>query len=321
MPDSLNAEILRACVTEKYDCGTVTTCTLVNHSENQTFRLSMASGEQFALRIHRPHYHPRQAIQSELQWMMALRDQGIVTTPRPVCGRDGEFIQSMQDRDAVLTQWEAGTEPVITGNLAEPFRLLGETAARMIQFTRNWQRPQGFTRFTWDFESALGDHDPHWGKWRDGLGVGAGEVDLFARATRLIGQRLLAYGKQKDRFGLAHCDLRLANLLLHEGKVKVLDFDDCGFGWYMYDAATPVSFHEHDRQVPELVDAWKQGFRRVMPITPEDETEIDTFIIFRRLLLVAWVGSHAQTDLAKSLGTQYTQDSLPLCESYLRKFG
>ena len=23
---------------------------------------------------------------------------------------------------------------------------------------------------------------------------------------------------------------------------RAIDFDDCGFGWYMYDAATPVSF-------------------------------------------------------------------------------
>jgi Ser/Thr protein kinase RdoA (MazF antagonist) len=35
--------------------------------------------------------------------------------------------------------------------------------------------------------------------------------------------------------------------------VKVIDFDDCGFGWYMYDAATPVS-SRHEPQVPALIE-------------------------------------------------------------------
>ena len=43
-------------------------------------------------------------------------------------------------------------------------------------------------------------------------------------------------------------------LVTFQGAVKVIDFDDCGFSWYMYDAATPVSFYEHEPQVPELIE-------------------------------------------------------------------
>ena len=42
-------------------------------------------------------------------------------------------------------------------------------------------------------------------------------------------------------------------------QVKVIDFDDCGFGWYMYDAATPVSFYEHEPQVPGLIEVLEDG--------------------------------------------------------------
>ena len=64
------------------------------------------------------------------------------------------------------------------------------------------------------------------------------------------------------KVGPAHCDQRLANLLVHEGELKVIDFDDCGFGWYMYDAATPLSFYEHLPQAPSLIDVWLEGYRR-----------------------------------------------------------
>jgi hypothetical protein len=43
--------------------------------------------------------------------------------------------------------------------------------------------------------------------------------------------------------------------------------------------------------------------------------------MLRRLLLVAWIGSHAETDLARSMGLPYTEGTMGLCEDYLRKFG
>jgi Ser/Thr protein kinase RdoA (MazF antagonist) len=108
--------------------------------------------------------------------------------------------------------------------------------------------------------------------------------------------------------------------LIDGDAVKVIDFDDCGFGWYMYDAATPVSFYEHEPQVPALIDAWKTGYRKAGVLTAEDEAEIPTFIMLRRLLLVAWIGSHAETDLAKSMGLPYTEGTIALCENYLSRF-
>ena len=123
-----------------------------------------------------------------------------------------------------------------------------------------------------------------------------------------------------DRFGLIHSDLRLANLLIDGSTVKVIDFDDCGFSWYMYDAATPVSFHEHQPHAPELIENWKTGYRRVLPLSTADEAEIPTFVMLRRILLVAWVASHIEAEYPKSLGAGFTDGTLPLCEDYLRRF-
>ena len=45
--------------------------------------------------------------------------------------------------------------------------------------------------------------------------------------------------------------------------MRVIDFDDCGFSWFMYDFATTVSFFEDHPQVPDLKDAWVEGYRSV----------------------------------------------------------
>lgn len=295
--------------------------TMINLSENATYRLQSADGRKWALRVHREGYHTKAAIASELAWLMDLRATGVVVTPKPVKGTNGEIIQEVSGRYVVLSDWETGSEPGIGQDLIKPFEVLGEVTARMHGHARQWNRPAFFSRFTWDFETSLGEARPHWGRWRDGMGV-AGEMEkLFARTVDVIGKRLGDYGQGHERFGLIHCDLRLANLLIDEGSVKVIDFDDCGFGWYMYDAATPVSFYEHEPQVPELIEAWITGYRKVLELSKDDESEIPTFVMLRRLLLVAWIGSHSETDLAKSMGLPYSEGTVGLCETYLRKFG
>jgi Ser/Thr protein kinase RdoA (MazF antagonist) len=77
---------------------------------------------------------------------------------------------------------------------------------------------------------------------------------------------------------------------------------------------------EDDPRVPELVDAWVGGYRRVRDLPADHEAEIPTFVMMRRLLLVAWIGSHAGTELAQSMGADYTSASCDLAETYLTRY-
>lgn len=296
---------------------------LVNLSENATYRVDTRDGASYALRVHREGYHSRNAIASELAWIGALRRDGTVVTPEVIAGRDGELIQQasapgIDPRHVVMFRWEAGKEPPET-ELIGPFAVLGRIAAGMHRHTRQWQRPPGFERLTWDFEGAFGPN-AHWGDWREGMALDAARRDLFGRAVGLIDRRLEAFGKGPARFGLVHCDMRLANLLLDGEAVKVIDFDDCGFGWHLYDCATALSFMEERPEVPALIASWVKGYRSLAPLPAEDEAEIPTFLMFRRMLILAWIGSHSDTDLARSLGADYTAKSVPLAEDYLQKF-
>ena len=312
----------------RYDLPAGAAAHLVNVSENATYRIDAPrTDEKWALRVHRDGYHRHAAIASELAWLTALREDGAVLTPTPIAGADGELIQLVTDdalprpRHVVLFAWEEGTEPdARERNLGGRFEVLGETAARMHLHVRDWARPAGFERFTWDHETTLGNR-PHWGSWRNGMGVTPEIEALFARTIDLIRRRLEGFGASPDRFNLIHGDMRLANLLIDGGTTKVIDFDDCGFGWLMYDCATTVSFFEHKAEVPELVAAWLRGYRRVIDLPRADEEEIPTFVMLRRLLLVAWIGSHSETELARSMGGAYTEGSAPLCEAYLSRFG
>ena len=296
---------------------------LLNVSENATFLVSDPEAGPSVLRVHRLGYHTEQEIASELAWMDALRAEAGVRTPRVRPASDGRRVVTVRerggaaDRYCVRFEFLPGTEPGGEPALAAThFAELGEITARMHRHAREWSRPAWFTRFHWDYAAAFGDQ-ARWGRWQDGIGVGPSERRILSRLDEALRARLRAFGTGPDRYGLVHADTRLANLLVHEGSVSVIDFDDSGFSWYLYDLGTSVSFFEHEPGVPALVDAWLEGYRRAGQLSAEDQAEIWTFIMFRRLLLVAWIGSHRAVDIAAELGAGYTQGSCDLAESYL----
>jgi Ser/Thr protein kinase RdoA (MazF antagonist) len=303
-----------------YDLHPDAEITLLNVSENGTFRIDDPVQGRSVLRVHRTGYHAREAVVSELAWITALRSEGVVRTPAFMPSPTGEDVVTVRlpgggERYVVRFEWVDGTEPT-EDRLVQDFEQLGGIAARLHTHSRAWARPAGFTRFVWDFDTSLGERG-HWGRWQDGLAVGAQEEEVLGRCAGLIRRRLSAYGTAPDRFGLVHADMRLANLLVKGDDVTVIDFDDCGLSWFMYDLGSSLSFIEHEPYVPELVDAWVRGYRAQAPLSAEDEAELATFIMLRRLLLVAWIGSHSSTLTAQEMGEEYTATSCRLAEEYL----
>jgi len=300
--------------------------TLLNISENATYAVDdPASGTRSVLRVHRPGYHSIEAIRSELAWIAALQAGHVVDTPAALPAPGGELVVPGRHPDGEVRQtvrfaWVDGSEPA-GESLIEDFRTLGAVTARLHEHARGWLRPAGFTRFTWDYRTSIGPAG-HWGRWQDGMSVGPAELEILGRLDAELERRLAQYGTGPDRFGLVHADMRLANLLVAghgpARAVNVIDFDDCGFSWFMYDLGSSLSFIEHEPGVPELVDAWVRGYREVRPLPAQDLAMLASFVLMRRLLLVAWIGSHADTDLAREMGAEYTATSCDLAETYLQ---
>jgi len=324
MLEKLNT-LAQACLC-RYELSPGATATLINYTENSTYRVDdPVSGNRFIFRIYRVGNHDRRAIESELGWMNALRRDEGVQTPEIVPARDGTTLLLLSDtalpdpRFGAMFTFLAGTEPP-DDHLAESFGRLGEIAARMHLHTRSWPLPPGFKRPTWNFESMLGGTRPIWGRWQDGIGLDPERENLLGRLTEVVARRLERFGFGREQFGLVHADLRLANLLVEGDQTKVIDFDDCGFGWYLYDLSTAMTFMEERPDARELVDSWVRSYRRLAPLTRDEEGEIPTFMMLRRMMVMAWIASHSDTDLSRSEGAGYTLGTCRLASQYLDRF-
>ena len=309
--------------------------TLLNVSENATFALGEPEGRELVLRVHRVGYSSAEEIRSELAWMRALRAEGIIDGAAPVSGVDGAFVQVLEPlegesplhgasprlqgawprRFAVAFERLPGREPE-AGDAVQWFERLGEITARMHAHSRSWVLPEGFSRKRWDFDAMVGERG-FWGPWRAAIGLEDDGMMVLERALQRLRQRLSSIGESADVFGLVHADLRLANLLVDGHHLRVIDFDDCGFSWYLYDFATAVSFIEHDPMVPTLLRSWLVGYRRTQPLSEAAAADIPGFVILRRILLTAWLASHAEVPFAREFGADYTRGTVQLAQRWM----
>lgn len=306
----------------RWQLSAATSIRLLNASENATYLLSDPTGRELVLRVHRVGYSSAAEIDSELAWMTALRRDGVIETAAPLAGADGQAVQVLEPvtvgapRFAVAFERLSGHEPDAREALTW-FERLGELTARMHSHSRSWALPAGFSRKRWDFEAMVGPQG-FWGPWRAALGLDAQGVALLEHGLERIARRLERIGRDPHVFGLVHADLRLANLLVDGERLRIIDFDDCGFSWFLYDFATAVSFMEHDPRVPQLLGAWCRGYRRAAPLDRDALGEMATFVVLRRILLTAWLASHAEIPFAREFGVEFTQGTVKLAEQLRR---
>lgn len=330
-----------------YDLGPAPVPVLINISENVTYRIDdVVGGRRWALRLHRPEYHDGAEIAAELAWASALRSEGVIATPAAVMNRSGSAVTTVRSggavRHAVLFEWVEGVspDPGDTAGLVSSFGDLGDIAGRMHEHARRWPLPTGFSRFTWSWRTTLGSGG-RWGDWRAGAlaalpDAAASVVTLLERAAAAIKRDLVEYGRGPDSFGLIHADMRLANLLVVRPSmdpdrgpgpghpdarrptetVHVIDFDDCGFGWHLYDLAAALSFIEDSPALPALVESWIEGYRSHRPLGRRDLAMVPTFVVLRRLLLVAWLGTHPHSDAVPDVAA-YVRGTGDLARCYL----
>ena len=295
---------------------------LINVSENATYLVEAPGGYRSILRMHREGYHTRRAIECELAWIDALGSDDVVTTPGYYTGKNGSAIQKAKapglsdPRFLVLFHFVAGVAPDESGEISTGFEELGAIAARCHSHVMTWSKPEPFERLTWDVDAVFGAN-PTWGNWRDAPEVTPEVSAVLEQVEATIRVRLDTYGKGSDKYNLIHADMRLANLLVDDSGTRLIDFDDCGYGWYMYDFAAAISFIEDDPRIPACKEAWIRGYQSVRPLSESDLVEIDTFVMLRRMALLAWIGSHIEAPEPQALAAGFAATTAHLGQEWM----
>lgn len=304
---------------------------LLSYTENAVYLIKNSDGHNFVLRVCRPGYHTKPEIESEINWINSLDKHSPVEVATPIAASDGDFVQTIKFSDdknsyhCILFTYLKGEmlSNYKDSELQKHFLNIGEITAHFHNNDQNRPDLDYINRSTWDVEAILGEN-PKWGKWQDGPAITPDRYELFEEVSNIIQQRLKTFGQSSDRFGLIHSDLRLDNILIDNDQYKVLDFDDCGFGWYLFDLAATFnsidyeSSASHSLQIisSDLIKSWVEGYRKVRSLSQEEEDEIPTFILMRRLMSIGWMGSR-NNKKTREMGEIYTINTVDLAKEYL----
>ncbi|MCI6022126.1 MAG: phosphotransferase [[Bacteroides] pectinophilus] len=297
-------------------------------SENASYAIvnRMTGSTDAVLRISRPGYHTLAELVSEVRWIDALAVYGHGINPAKVLpSLNKSCIQSIIGNDGVeyyciMFEYIDGVclEECSDEKILECFEALGRMTARMHIQSASWKDIVSVHRMHFDYDNIIGEH-ADWGRWQDRSDIDGYTASVMAEASDVIKLRLSEYGINNANYGLIHADMRLANIIIanDDNSMRIIDFDDCGFGWFVSDFAASVSFMEEKAIVPYLKDAWLNGYTGVRPLSDRDAAMTETFVMMRRLQLTAWMAGHPESSPVKLYKENWIENTKALAQKYI----
>ncbi|MGB5556772.1 MAG: phosphotransferase [Paracoccaceae bacterium] len=266
---------------------------LISHRENAVYEVELPSGRA-ALRLHRVGYRSAAEIRSELSWTEALVERGFVA-PTPVRALDGSMVLGLGSGQLVsVISWMEGTPIGAVGvplvgsaeDQAALYHGVGGMLARLHNVTDALELREGFTRPRWDCAGLTGP-GPLWGRYWEAPGLSGTEVALIVAARDRARARLAEFDAEAD-CGLIHADALRENVFRTGKGLALIDFDDSGFGYRMYDLASSVTQAVDDAAYPEIVDGLLDGYAAERPLAVAARDLFQMFAMLRAFSAVGW---------------------------------
>lgn len=251
---------------------------LVNHNE-----------KEYYLRISHGEYNSISHIKAEIDWIHYLRDNKIdIITVLP--SKNGNYVEevSSEDYNFISVLFDKIEGENFTENLelltSDRMRQWGKLVAKLHLLSINYlpQDPK-ITRLHIAEDRLLGNVDEV-----------LKEYPKILQRVKGILAEVNNLPKTNESYGLIHRDLHEANLIIHEGKMTIIDFDDSHYNWYVADIAI-ILFHyawrfgndpkSRDKIIEEFFPIFMDGYLSEKKIDQFWINQIPVFIKLRHFSL------------------------------------
>ena len=298
--------------------------------ENAVYAVTdSATNERLVVRIHRADYHSDAELRSEWQWITGLKEYGVLT-PEPRYSRNKRMFEIVESpgvpepRQVDIVEWIEGEQlgSVEEGLEGSPdqirarFETLGSTMAKMHNHASRWQAPEGFTRHAWDVDGLTGD-EPFWGRFWELPALNARQRDMMLEIRDRLRAGLTELGTAPDIYGLIHADLVFENVLTGADGIRVIDFDDCGYGWHLFDIATSIIFLRGTGHFAMAKEALVAGYRQNRPLPDDHLAWFPVLLMARATTYLGWMHTRSETETAREMTPYIIELVMNLAEDYL----
>ena len=264
----------------------------VSDTENIVFRVD-TSGGVYCVRISSDEHRSISEISAELYWLASLKETTDVLVAQPVPLLSGEFVfeREFDGRNycIVLFEWLSGE--VVGDHLNEDTAyLIGQAMAQIHHHSATFQLPSGASREDDDWQGMedifVGLSDIQVARMHAFLT--AEQIDLCQQGAKLAAQ-LIGQADASQNYGLIHSDLHAYNCMLVNGRLALIDFDDCQIAPFSCDLAITISSFDGRADKAALQHSFLTGYAAFRALPENYELEVKGFRLERRLRLLRWV--------------------------------
>ena len=280
--------------------------TLVAARENHVYCVEQGHLKT-ALRVHRPGYRNIAEIISELQWMEMLALNGICV-PSPVRASDNSLFLTSTSTVVSLLNWVDGTPLSQFEAHSNLYYELGRLLAQMQALAHTWEQPEGFVRPCWN----LVGENPTWGRFWENPKLTASQVKRLLYFRDYARERL--HSEQGYSRGLIHADLVPDNVLYDGQSLQLIDFDDGGVGYHLFDLATITHRSRRQGDGHEYASATLEGYGSIVTVQLED---IAFFEALRACTYVGWNISRLNETGAASRNRRFISEADAAIEAFI----
>lgn len=106
---------------------------------------------------------------------------------------------------------------------------------------------------------------------------------------------LKRFEQNAGRLGLIHADMHPNNVLVDGEQVRVIDFDDCGTGFWLYDLASTLTASIGKPDYHIIKNIWLSEYHQSRTIDPDTDELLDALGMARLLKLLGWLETRPDT--------------------------
>jgi len=173
---------------------------------------------------------------------------------------------------------------------------MGEMVARLHNFSAGWQPPAGFSRFVWDWDSQLGGSMFSYPRAELVASMPAHLQEPFKRVSNQVRYVMETLGQGPDAFGLIHADLYPENVLYKAGLALPIDFEDCGYGYWIWDIAVALCTWAWGNDWERMRDAFREGYAQHRTLPEAQWALLDLFVATQFATMVLWASEFLKHD-------------------------
>ncbi|NOU95668.1 phosphotransferase [Paenibacillus sp. LMG 31456] len=291
----------------------------IRHNENITYKVTEKGSEDtYLLRMHKPItknmqgvQNMREAIQSELEYLLAWSSHSELPVQIPVPNLSGELVTSVviecEEVYCSVLKWIFGeTMSKRDFTSEEMVSTLGKHIAYLHQFSQSFKYGSSFIRP--EYEIAWVNNMLT--KLRSGEKMGiiaTEEFQILENAFSLVTDRMKGLSKSFETWGFIHADIHYSNLIRTSRGISFIDFGLSGFGYYASDVAMGALFTKYELR-DDLLSGYTNIISGKIDIAQLEDlmflniSEYYAFLVSRKEKHM-WIREHipCQIELCKSL--------------------